>query len=129
MSNVLMTAAALLLFAGAASGKRLANGTWGGDHIELAVTDGGGEIEYDCAHGTIAGPIALDADGSFAAKGTHAAEHGGPIRKDESPARNAASYSGRVEGDTLTLKVTVGGEDAGTFTLKRGQPGNIFKCR
>ena len=50
---------------------RVATGVWGGPHVRLQVSDNGGEIEYDCAHGTIAQPLVLDAQGHFSVAGTH----------------------------------------------------------
>jgi hypothetical protein len=105
-------------------------GTWGGPHIQLDVTDGGASVQYDCAHGTIDERLTLDAAGRFDVRGTHAREHGGPVRIDEKESREAARYAGRVEGETMTLTVTLADskEPLGTFTLKRGQTGRLFRC-
>ena len=29
------------------------NETWGGDHVRLVTKPGGGELEFDCAHGDL----------------------------------------------------------------------------
>jgi hypothetical protein len=112
-------------------GKRLEKGGWGGEHIRLEVTDGGAEVEHDCAHGTITKPIVLDSDGRFDVRADFVVERGGPVRRDQPPPTRPARYSGRVEGDNMTLSVTLTdtGEDAGTFTLTRGSSGRLMKCR
>jgi hypothetical protein len=73
---------------------RVALGVWGGDHVNLVVTDAGGALEYDCAHGTIDQPLVIDSSGRFDLAGTHTREHGGPIRSDEKPDKHPARYTG-----------------------------------
>ncbi len=104
---------------------------WGGEHIRLQVTEGGADIEYDCAQGTMAQPPVADAGGRFDIKGTHRVEHPGPIRRDEESNGRPARYTGKISGDTMTLTVTLTdkSETFGTFTLKRGSEGKVFKCR
>ena len=50
--------------------------------------------------------------------------------KDGEAAAQAARYTGRVDGKTLTLTVTLAdtGRVVGTFTLTRGSSGRLFKC-
>jgi hypothetical protein len=104
---------------------------WGGEHIRLQVTEQGAEIEYDCAQGTMAQSPLAGAGGRFDVKGTHRAEHAGPIRRDEESNGRPARYTGKIVGDTMTLTVmlTDKPETIGTFTLKRGNEGSVFKCR
>ena len=106
-------------------------GVWGGDHISLHVTESGATVEYDCAHGTIDQPLTLDSQGRFEVKGTHTRERGGPVRRDDKPDSHPARYTGRVEGQTMTLTVALTDmQDAGdTYTLTQGEGGRIFKCR
>ncbi|HYX41875.1 MAG TPA: hypothetical protein VE821_09275 [Pyrinomonadaceae bacterium] len=109
---------------------RVATGVWGGEHVRLQVTDDGATIEYDCAHGTLAGPLALDGQGRFSVTGTYARE-GGPVRVDAAPAGVPARYTGSVQGRTLTLTTTLTDKDqnVGTFTLTQGSEGRLWKCR
>jgi hypothetical protein len=109
----------------------LQNGTWGGDHIRLEVSDDGSQVDYDCAHGTIDQKIVLDAQGRFEAQGTNVREHGGPVRKDETNDSHPTRYSGRVDGNKLFLTVTESDTKnvVGTFTLSYGNRGKIVKCR
>jgi hypothetical protein len=107
------------------------NGTWGGLHVRIEVGGGSAAIEYDCAHGAIDGPLTLDSDGHFSLSGTHVREHGGPVRIDEKPNSQPAQYTGTIDGDKMSLTVTLTEtkETIGTFTLERGNPGRVFKCR
>jgi hypothetical protein len=106
-------------------------GTWGGDHISLEVTAEGGQVEYDCAHGTIDQKIVPGARGRFDLRGTHVREHGGPVRRDETPNSHPARFVGEIKGDTMTLTVTESDtkEVVGTFTLVYGQRPHLMKCR
>jgi hypothetical protein len=106
-------------------------GTWGGQHIALEVTADGARVEYDCAHGTVDEKFVTDAQGRFDLRGTHVREHGGPIRRDETPNTHPARFTGQIKGDTMTLAVTETDTDetVGTFTLVFGQPPRVMKCR
>jgi hypothetical protein len=104
---------------------------WGGDHIEMQVGDKRASVEFDCARGTIDGPLAPDSNGHFDVAGTFTPERSGPIREDTSQTR-AAKYAGTIKNDAMTLRVTIAGPDAPpamTFELVRGQAGNVRKCR
>jgi hypothetical protein len=105
-------------------------GVWGGDHIRLDVTDDGALIEYDCAHGTIDGPLRVDAQGRFTANGTHVAERGGPVREGDEPKPQPARYNGHLSGETMKLTVTLpaSNQEVGTFTLVRGKQPRLTKC-
>jgi hypothetical protein len=110
--------------------ERPLTGSWGGQHIGLELTAQGGRIEYDCAHGTIDGPVVPDREGRFEALGTHTAEHGGPVREGEEEPGEPARYVGKVAGETMTLTVILSGsgDEAGTFTLTRGASPRLVKC-
>jgi len=124
MERFLRSAAVLILMAGSSP---LAEGAWGGPHIQMTVGPEGAVVEMDCAHGAVDGPIAVGSDGRFRASGTYAAEHGGPVREGEEAGR-AAVYEGRVEGKKLTLVIKVAEEEIGTFELTHGRSGRITKC-
>lgn len=108
----------------------VALGIWGGEHVRLLVTERGGSLEYDCAHGKIDQALVSDAAGRFDLRGTHTREHGGPIREDEVADTHPARYSGTTDGQTMILTVTLSdsGERVGTFKLTRGQVGWILRC-
>lgn len=110
---------------------RLAQGTWGGQHLTVTVGESSATIEFDCAHGQIDGPLVTDRRGRFDLKGTYAPEHGGPVRDNEESAGQPVRYTGWTDGKKMTLTVTLAGrkEMLGTFNLTRGAEGRIFKCR
>jgi hypothetical protein len=110
--------------------QRLQTGSWGGPHIHIDVGPGSATIQYDCANGTIEGPLTIDRKGNFTWHGIHNREHGGPIRADETSNGRPAIYSGSVKGDTMTLTVKLANTNdvVDTFTLKRGSQGRVFKC-
>ena len=104
-------------------------GVWGAQHVNLDVSSTGARIEYDCAHGTIDGPMSLDAGNRFDVRGTHVREQGGPVPEHEPPGV-PARYTGRLDGDSLTITATLtdSNEVVGTFTLKRNTAGVLRKC-
>ena len=103
------------------------NGDWGARGIVVRVKPDGGDVEYDCGRGTIDAALKLDSGGRFNVTGRHFRE-GGPTRLDEKgePAR----YSGRVEGDTMTLSVSLPDSRTtlGPYTLTFGQQVILRKC-
>lgn len=113
------------------TGMLVTRGVWGGDHIRMEVEDDSAAVEYDCAHGMISGPLKVDGEGHFRARGTVVREHGGPTRDNETPPNRPADYSGSINGDRMTLTVTLtdSSESVGRFTLVRGSEGNLVKCR
>ena len=113
-----------------ASESVLAHGKWGGAHISLDVHDGGATVEYDCARGSIDEHLKVDRDGRFDARGTFVRE-GGSIRIGITPVKRAARYEGHVSGRTISLKVTLTDtlQTIGSYTLTRGDEGQLRKCR
>lgn len=111
--------------------QRLQTGSWGGSHIRIEVGPSSATIDYDCANGTINGPLTVDRKGHFAWRGSHNQEHGGPTRIDEQSNGRPAIYSGWIKGDTMTLTVKLAGtnEGAQSYTLNRGSAGRVFKCK
>ena len=109
--------------------QRIAQGLWGGQHINIDVGPKSARIEYDCASGVINGPLTVDAAGHFNLRGTHRTERGGPIRADDSPPEHPATYTGTIKGNTMTLTLKVGDSDEETFTLEKGKPGELVKCK
>lgn len=113
--------------------KTLLTGMWGGQGVGLRVNGGVAEIEFDCAHGAIDGRIELDSEGRFDVTGTFVPE-GGPVsfpvngvaRENSFTAR----YQGRVEGQQLTLNVTVKETGAvfDAMTLTHGRGPSLVKC-
>ena len=105
-------------------------GQWGAQGVSMEVTGSGATLEFDCANGSISEAIVLDGSGKFAVKGFFATEHPGPIREGEDTSGQPATYTGSVDGQTLTLTIalTGTGKTIGTFTLTSGKVGRIRKC-
>jgi len=104
--------------------------TWGGEHVRLQVTADGVTLDFDCAIGTIAKPLRVDAQGDFKTTGTFTRERPGPVMRDGNPAV-VATYSGSVQNGTMKLTITssAGGESFGDYVLVQGKPGHVVKCR
>jgi len=108
----------------------VARGEWGGDHINMNVGEGSAKLEFDCATGYIAGPLTVDEHGKFHLLGTFTPERGGPIRAGNSPREQRATYSGEIDGSTMTLQLKIGdSDDTETFILQKGKTGRIVKCK
>jgi hypothetical protein len=105
--------------------------TWGGDHIELVMTDTGASLEFDCASGAMGKPIKVDAAGAFSVKGTLSRERPGPTTRDEKSNGDDVIYSGRIDDDTMHLKMTSRADDRidESYTLVRGHYGRLTKCK
>lgn len=110
--------------------RRMAEGSWGGDQVNIKVEANTATIEYSCAHGTISGPLVLDANGSFKLDGTHTRERGGPTRSDENANAKPAIYTGTINGKTMTLTVKLKDTDEtiGTFKVVLGEEARLFRC-
>jgi len=109
--------------------RRIATGPWGGQHISIDVGEKSATIEYDCASGVINGPLVVDSNGNFDLRGIHKMERGGPVRADDNSKGQPATYTGSIKGDTMTLTLKLEGLDEETFTLEKGKPGELVKCK
>ena len=109
--------------------QRIPAGVWGGQHINIDVGENSAAIEYDCASGRIDGPLVVDSNGKFKLRGIHRMERGGPVRMDEKPNEHAATYTGSIKGNTMTLILKIGDSEEETFTLEKGKEGDLFKCK
>lgn len=104
-------------------------GEWGGTHVGLSLTPNGGTLEYDCATGTIIGPLTLHPDGTFDAEGIHTPGWGGPEIEGQVLPTYRARYSGSVRGGVMSLQGRLeNGVSLGPFTLRRGSEPIIFRC-
>jgi hypothetical protein len=108
----------------------IAPGPWGGSHVSMQVTSAGARLEYDCAEGAIEEPLRPNADGRFTATGSHTPGRGGPIRIGEVLPSFRARYDGQVEGERMSLLVTLTetGVELGSFQLQRGNAGVLLRC-
>ena len=103
-------------------------GEWGGTHVGLRLGADSGTLDYDCASGTLHG-LSIAPDGTFSAAGTHSPAAGGPERAGHLRPSFRARYSGRIDGDRMTLGAKLeNGVELGPFTLRRGAEPTIFRC-
>ena len=106
-------------------------GSWGGVGASLEVPEKGpARIELDCAHGSIQAPLEVGPDGTFTWPGTFAGERGGPTRQ-ENRDEPVANYRGALDGDTLTITITIesGKSTVGPLLLQKDRVPRLRKCR
>ena len=104
-------------------------GEWGGTHVGLRLSPSGGVLEYDCAAGTIDGPLLPLGNGRFEAHGRHTPGWGGPEREGEVRPSFRTRYRGVIQGRRMTLEARVeNGVLLGPFTLVKGAEPIIFRC-
>jgi hypothetical protein len=103
-------------------------GTWGGEHVGLVVDGAGAAVDLDCAHGQITVPMRLEPDGSFSLPGYYVWDIG-PTENPEN--RQPATYSGRTDGQRLTLSFVLldDGSGDGPFTAFLGAEPQLQECR
>jgi len=107
----------------------LVTGDYGGEHVGLSLDAEGGRLEYDCASGTIDGPLTTDSLGRFSVTGRHTPGEGGPDRVGDAPRSWPARYLGQARGDILTLRVEVeGAASPGAFRLTRDAAPMLLRC-
>jgi hypothetical protein len=107
---------------------RVPDGTWGGERLMVEVAADGAGVEFDCGVGRMEGPLILKG-GAFEVKGTYRRE-AGPVRADGSDV-SPAVYRGKLDGDDLTLTITLEGaqDPMGTWTVTKGKRIRLMKCR
>ena len=134
-SKVLVLVSLVLLIAFSAASRprkmqRLSPGPWGGQHIGINIEGSSARVDFDCANGTIKGPLTIDSKGRFSWPGVYNREHGGPVRMDEQSDGRPAIYSGSIKDGTMTLSLKLAdtNEAVESYTLKRGSTGRIRKC-
>ena len=114
----------------ACKGEVVPNGAWGDDHVSLTVSDNGGRVEFDCAHGTIDHPLRVDDLGRFSVPGTYVPEHSGPVQRGEKVEARPARYQGRLDRQKIEFTVTLEGHAAaGPYTVTLAKAPKLTKCR
>lgn len=86
-------------------------------------------IEFACAKGTLSAP--LFGSGAFDIAGVYQQERGGPERIEiPAAASQPARFTGRVEGDRISLRVQLeNGQVIAQHELRRGERPRLVKCR
>ena len=103
-------------------------GSWGGTEASLTLARSGGALSYACGAGTIDSTWRLTPGGEFTGSGQHFFG-GGPMPVQGRPP-HPARYTGLVDGDQLTLTVTLTDliQTLGPFHLVRGGPPVLEQC-
>lgn len=93
------------------------------------MTATGGTLDYDCAAGTIEGPLRPNEDGRFSAVGTHTPRRGGPETEEQVLPSYRVEYAGQVRGKLMSLHARVAnGVVLGPFLLRNGTEPTIVRC-
>ena len=104
-------------------------GEWGGKHAQLKLTESGGTLIYDCAAGTMDGPLRLDADGRFSAAGLHTPASAEPEVEGQAPPAYRVRYGGQARGKRMRLYGRVeNGVVLGPFSLRRDAAPDFSAC-
>lgn len=123
--------ATLALLAGCATVQKPSNvmGDWGGPHAGITLEGGLGQVQFDCASGTIDKAIIPGPDGRFSVTGTYIEGQSGPIRVGQIFKSQRATYAGDIVGQQMTLRVALeDGTVLGPFALtENGQP-QLTRC-
>jgi len=105
-------------------------GLWGGPHAGIIFQGGLGDVQFDCASGTIDGTVTPAPDGSFMGQGTYRTGTSGPVRVGQFFKSQRATYTGTVTDKTnMTLNVMLeDGTSVGPFTLVQNAPPQVTRC-
>ena len=104
-------------------------GDWGGPHAGLTLEGGLGQVQFDCASGTIDKTIIPGPDGGFSVTGLYMEGQGGPIRVGQIFKSQRATYSGERVGQQITLRAVLeDGTVVGPFTLTENAPPQLTRC-
>ena len=123
--------AALALLAGCATVQKPSNvmGDWGGPHAGITLEGGLGQVQFDCASGTIDKAIIPGPDGRFSVTGTYIEGQGGPIRVGQIFKSQRATYAGEIVAQQMTLRVALeDGNVLGPFTLTENAEPQLTRC-
>lgn len=112
------------------SGPRVPEGVWGGQGVAVRIGGSGVEIDFNCARGTIDGPLRVDREGRFAVAGTFERGRPGPVRMGDAPKTEPARYRGTLRGTTLAFEVipSTTGKPMGPFSAKLGGSSRVHGC-
>ena len=126
-----LLSAPLLLLAGCATtvDKPLyLTGAWGGPNAGIAFNVLG-NVQFDCASGSIDMLVYPAKDGSFSAKGVYHAGSPGPVRVGQIFVSQQATYSGSAVKGQMVLSVELeDGSLIGPFNLVEGAAPQITRC-
>jgi hypothetical protein len=103
------------------SGDAVPEGRWGGRNAELVVTAAGASARFKCGATGVIGQRLLLPGGAFDVPGSYSTP---VLNIGVQPAR----YVGSVSGSDMTLALSVSGQPAGTFQLRRAAEPAFDPC-
>ncbi len=105
-------------------------GLWGGQGVQLNVTENSADFEFDCAFANIKSKLKTADNEVVEQFGTYTYEHGGPIKIDEKPDVHPARFAGTIEKDSMKLSITILDQKRPDISLKmkRNTKGLVYKC-
>jgi hypothetical protein len=123
---ILSLAVAVACYNGPAAPITEVLGTWGGDDAGLIASDSTDHVHIGCTVGDTDTPIHPDAYGRFDVAGTYNV-NAYPV---DLGILHPARFFGRVDGDKLTLTVTLTdtGQQLGPVTLTHGKEPKMGPC-
>lgn len=127
MIKRLSLSALLLLSISAAPPPTMLTGIWSGGGFSLRAAKSQSILQNNCDLGRIMGPIAIDRDGRFFAKGYFNAMTSGYRLSDLAPTDHAAQFSGIVKGNKMVLTMLVAGGKK-SYALVRGKTLKFPSC-
>lgn len=132
MRKRILVASLVLLLGGCATLEQkppYLTGMWGGPGIAASFQGAFGQVQFDCAMGSIDGLVMAAQGGPFSVNGNYRAGASGPIRVGDRFVSQTATYSGEVVKDVMTLSVKLeDGTLLGPFTLTLGAPPQLNRC-
>ncbi len=107
-------------------------GRWGGKDLVADLTASGGTLDLTCGFGELSAPLVPDVNCRVSADGYTITEGGVPPPPNYVPEHRPVHVSGQVDGDRLTLFVSMLGvaytDAPPRYDLKRGSAGNVLVC-
>jgi hypothetical protein len=103
-------------------------GTWGGQGAVMVASDSGAAFTFNCASGSVDGPLPVDANGQFSWSGTFARISPVPGSPHDTP--HPATYHGTANASQIVMALTVPelAIESDPVTLTYGNTGNLALC-
>jgi hypothetical protein len=106
-------------------------GSWGGVDAGFTVTATGAALVLTCGAGEVDAPIRPDFEGRFVVQGETWYVGGAPP-SGNAPPRTPSLFSGRVDGDRLTLTIAINAPAVDgvprTYQLMRNATPEVLMC-
>ncbi|MDZ4676822.1 MAG: hypothetical protein SGI74_04860 [Oligoflexia bacterium] len=108
----------------------VASGRWGGEHVELNITENGGAIKLDCGVGVVEQKILTNSHNQFEVKG-YLILTNGPVTSTGLPIRLPTNFQGVIQNNRMSLNVsylTINQTVTNSYQLSLGAQGQFSRC-